>query len=250
MSSQTRVNLDAAWLLHTRSYQESSLLLELFSRQYGRVGLVARGVRRSRTGRQGLLQPFCPLLCSWISRGELGTLTEVERSPGQPLLLRELALRAESMGYPSAAASLWREVVEIRPGEVSAYLALARCNIAAKRPARAMLWFELSPGGLKRHYTAWLRDGGHAALPEALRALVKRPRSAERARIDVRVYWSTDATDVDLHVVEPTGEVCYYRVSPNALVTGAELVSPAEDTDGAGPEGSLIQYVASDCVVP
>ena len=59
------------------------MLLELFSRQHGRVGLVARGVRRSKTGRQGLLQPFCPLLCSWISRGELGTLIDVERTTRQ-----------------------------------------------------------------------------------------------------------------------------------------------------------------------
>jgi DNA repair protein RecO (recombination protein O) len=83
VTRDTRIKLEPAWLLHSRAYQENSLLLELFSRQHGRVGLVARGVRRSKTGRQGLLQPFCPLLCSWISRGELGTLTDVERSTGE-----------------------------------------------------------------------------------------------------------------------------------------------------------------------
>ena len=79
---RAKVNLEPAWLLHSRNYQESSLLLELFSRQHGRVGVVARGVRRSKKGRQGLLQPFCPLLCSWISHGDLGVLTDVERRVG------------------------------------------------------------------------------------------------------------------------------------------------------------------------
>jgi DNA repair protein RecO (recombination protein O) len=79
VNRNTRINLEPSWLLHARNYQESSLLLEVFSRQHGRVGLIARGVRRSKKGRQGLLQPFCPLLCSWLSRGELGTLTDVER---------------------------------------------------------------------------------------------------------------------------------------------------------------------------
>ena len=75
-----RVADEPGYLLHRRDYRETSLLLELFTLNYGRVGVVARGARRSRQGRAGLLQPFQPLLLGWSGRGELGTLTEVDRA--------------------------------------------------------------------------------------------------------------------------------------------------------------------------
>ena len=68
-----------AYILHARPYRETSLLLEVFTREHGRIGLVARGVRRERSRMpRGLLQPFQPLLLGWVARGELGTLTAVE----------------------------------------------------------------------------------------------------------------------------------------------------------------------------
>lgn len=56
------------------------MLLEVFSREHGRVGLVARGARGPRSRLRGVLQPFRPLLLSWQLRGELGTLTGAEIS--------------------------------------------------------------------------------------------------------------------------------------------------------------------------
>ena len=73
-----RIELAPAYLLHQRPYRESSALLEVFAESHGRVGLVARGMRSSRSGQRGELQLFRPLRLSWISRGELGTLTAVE----------------------------------------------------------------------------------------------------------------------------------------------------------------------------
>ena len=69
-----RISLQSAFLLHQRPYRETSLLLEVFSLEYGRLGLVARGVRRSKAGLRALLQPFRPLLLSWSGRGELMSL--------------------------------------------------------------------------------------------------------------------------------------------------------------------------------
>ncbi len=57
-----RVALQPAFVLHRRPYRNTSLLLEVFSRDHGRVGLVARGVRTPRSRLKGLLQPFMPLL--------------------------------------------------------------------------------------------------------------------------------------------------------------------------------------------
>jgi DNA repair protein RecO (recombination protein O) len=75
--SSDRVALQPVYILHRRPYRESSLLVEAFSAEYGRIGLIAKGAQRP--GRwQGLLQPFRPLLFSWSGRGELRTLTGAE----------------------------------------------------------------------------------------------------------------------------------------------------------------------------
>lgn len=81
-----RVQLQPAWLLHSRPYRDSSLLLDVFCADHGRLGLVARGVhRRSRGGSLGAqLQPFRPLLLSFSGRGDLQQLTAVE-APGAAL---------------------------------------------------------------------------------------------------------------------------------------------------------------------
>lgn len=81
-----------AYVLHARAYRESSLLLEVFSRDHGRVGLIARGVRGARgQSRRALLQPLQPLLLSWRGRGELMTLSAVEAA-GASLVLHGDAL--------------------------------------------------------------------------------------------------------------------------------------------------------------
>ncbi len=73
-----RVSLQPSYVLHQRPYRESSLVLEVFSRDHGRVGVVARGVRRARSPWRGSLQQFRLLLLSWTGRGELVSLTDVE----------------------------------------------------------------------------------------------------------------------------------------------------------------------------
>jgi len=71
-------SLEEAFILHARPYRDSSLLLEAFSREQGRLGLVARGARRGRKRLAEQLQPFVPLLLSWRGQGELATLTGAE----------------------------------------------------------------------------------------------------------------------------------------------------------------------------
>jgi DNA repair protein RecO (recombination protein O) len=76
-----RVDLQAGYVLHSRPWRDSSLIVEFFSRESGRVSLVARGAK-SRKVRGGsaaaLLQPFTALRCSWSGRGQLRTLTHCE----------------------------------------------------------------------------------------------------------------------------------------------------------------------------
>ena len=73
-----RVDLQQAYVLHRRDFRNTSLIVEAFTPEFGRVGLVARGVRRPRSEKNSLLQAFRPLLFSWTGKGELYTLTHVE----------------------------------------------------------------------------------------------------------------------------------------------------------------------------
>ncbi len=82
-----RITLQPAFILHHRAYRETSLLLDLFTESYGRLSLVARGVRTHRSKLRSLLQPFVPLLVSWQGQSELMLLNSVE-SNGIPCQLR------------------------------------------------------------------------------------------------------------------------------------------------------------------
>ncbi|MCB1689375.1 MAG: DNA repair protein RecO [Halioglobus sp.] len=86
-----RVNLQPAYVIHSRPYRDSSALLDVFTAEYGRLGLVARGTRRqSRRGSgTALLQPFIPLLLSFSGRSELKTLVATERAQGECSLRKE-----------------------------------------------------------------------------------------------------------------------------------------------------------------
>lgn len=82
-------SLEPGYVLHRRPYRNSSLLVEAFTRQHGRIALVARGARAAR--HSGLCEPFRPLLLAWRGRGELYTLTTAEpSSPAHALGARAL----------------------------------------------------------------------------------------------------------------------------------------------------------------
>ena len=81
-----QIVLQPAFLLHQSPYRDTSSLLELYTRDYGRIGLIARGARRPKARLRAVLQPFQPLLASWVSRGDLGTLTGAEVVPGAAAL--------------------------------------------------------------------------------------------------------------------------------------------------------------------
>jgi len=84
-----QVALEPSYILHSRPYRESSLLLEVLSRSHGRIGLVARGARGSRSRWKSILQPFRPLLLSWSQKGQLGTLSAADQIASPPPLIGE-----------------------------------------------------------------------------------------------------------------------------------------------------------------
>lgn len=83
-----RIEQQPAYVLHARPYRETSLLLECLTQDYGRLGVVARGVRRERARLQrAQLEPFQRLSLNLLQRGELATLQSAE-GLGAPLRLQ------------------------------------------------------------------------------------------------------------------------------------------------------------------
>lgn len=75
-----KVISEPAYVLHSKPFRDTSILLELITLNHGRVCLIAKGVRSGKSRMQSILQPFRPLLVSWSGRGELPLLTKAEES--------------------------------------------------------------------------------------------------------------------------------------------------------------------------
>lgn len=70
-----KVELEPAYILHSRPYRESSLLIDFFTERHGRIHVIARGAKRKW---QGYLQPFTALRISWSGVQSLKSLTQIE----------------------------------------------------------------------------------------------------------------------------------------------------------------------------
>ena len=111
----TKIENTPAFLIHRRMYQGSSLLLDFFTKDFGRLRLIARGARKSKTS----LQMFQCLSISFKGRGELKSLSQWEiadqprRVLGDDLILamyvNELILRLlpENDEYSHTFSSYW-----------------------------------------------------------------------------------------------------------------------------------------------
>ncbi len=73
-----RVSAHPCYILHMRHYRETSLLLQVFSREYGRIDLLAKGAKRKSNNNRFQFRLYRRLLLAWVGRGELGTLTHIE----------------------------------------------------------------------------------------------------------------------------------------------------------------------------
>jgi len=75
---ETRIAAQPCFVLHSYPYKETSLIVDVFSRDYGRVALIAKGAKRPHSKLRGVLQTFQPLSVSWSGRAEVRTLTAAE----------------------------------------------------------------------------------------------------------------------------------------------------------------------------
>lgn len=83
---QSRTDAQPAFILHQYPYRETSRLLDVFSRDHGRIMLVARGAQRPGSQLRAVLLGFQPVLVSWFGTGEVKTLHSADWQGGIPQL--------------------------------------------------------------------------------------------------------------------------------------------------------------------
>ena len=77
-ASDYRIAEQPAFVLHSYPYRETSLIIDVLSRDHGRLALVAKGAKRPHSALRGVLQTFQPLSLSWSGKSEMRTLTGAE----------------------------------------------------------------------------------------------------------------------------------------------------------------------------
>jgi len=90
-----RVESQPAYVLHARPWRETSLLVELLTRDHGRVGVIARGLNGpKRHPLRAALQPLQSIRVDYLPRGELARLLQAEALDAAPMLSGEALMAA------------------------------------------------------------------------------------------------------------------------------------------------------------
>ncbi len=90
-----RLSGEPAFVLHLRPWRETSALVEVLSRDHGRLGLVARGITNARgQALRAALQPLQHIRFDAVLRGELAQLRGAEALDVAPALGGDAALAA------------------------------------------------------------------------------------------------------------------------------------------------------------
>ena len=140
MSIARRVQQHPAFLLHQRPFRDTSLLIDVFSRDHGKLALVARGARSQKSRLKPLLRPFMPLSLSWVQRTDLGTLTGADVD-GQPIALTGDALLSGFYVNELVLHFLHRH--DAQPEVFTAYSQTVEALAAAPNPAPPLRAFEI-----------------------------------------------------------------------------------------------------------
>lgn len=81
-----RQELEPCFILHQRPFKETSIILDVFSEEHGRLSILAKGAKRMQSPLKKVLHPFVPLLLSWTGRSDLKTLVEGQANSLAPWL--------------------------------------------------------------------------------------------------------------------------------------------------------------------
>ncbi len=157
-----RVQQQPGFVLHRRPFRDSSQILDLLTRDHGRVTVVARGSRGSKSRLAGVLRPFLPLRVSWVARSDLGTLTGAEAA-GAPADLRGDALLSAFYLNELLLHFLYRD--DPQPEVHALYADTVAALVAGDEVAAALREFELEFLGLVGYAVNLdFEAGSHAEL--------------------------------------------------------------------------------------
>ncbi len=207
-------------------------------------------------------------LQKWGPHDALRTLSSlVESRPGDAATARDVAFSAMEWRLGGQAYHLLRRVAAARPYEPQTYHALARCleemaendeaaadGSAAKNADLALVYYEVALTGgwdgrfgefkeivawdylrlLRRIAAGQLRTSAPEFAAARLASLAEQhaAKGVKSCDLVVIITWNTDRTDVDLHVTDPSGEVCGYDHPDTKL--GGHITRDV--TQGYGPE--------------
>ena len=93
MAEVERIQQQPCFVLHRYPYKNTSSIIDVLSRDHGRLNLVAKAVKQQKSPLKSVLQSFQPLMLGWVRRSELGTLTSAEFAD-MPLNFAQLKLYA------------------------------------------------------------------------------------------------------------------------------------------------------------
>jgi len=180
----------------------------------------------------------------------------VENAPGDSVLARDVGFSAMEMGLGAQAYHLFRRVAASRPFEPQTYRAMARALTALGAADLALLYYEVGMIGrwdsrfgefrkiLLMDYQKFLEQVAAGEIKvraadyaKARLETVSREIGLSKADLVVMIDWNTDGTDVDLHVMEPTGEECYYS-NANTRIGGRLTMDVIQ---GYGPEMYVLE---------
>jgi tetratricopeptide (TPR) repeat protein len=172
----------------------------------------------------------------------------IEVAPGKTELLQRAGLLLLRDGRAALAEAPLRHALEVRPDRANGYRHLA---LLLWRQGRNEEAARLLESATEKTFPAWYGDVQrviHEELGYVYRSWIaaepnRRNEISDRAHdhavdltrrdaLRVTLAWETDANDVDLHVIDPKGEECYY--SHRATASGLSLYQ--DITQGLGPE--------------
>ena len=175
----------------------------------------------------------------------------VERNPGDIVIARDIAFTAMELDRPAQAYHLLRRVAQARPFQGSIYPALGQCLAQLGQSDMAIVYYEVALGGtfsrqgnefkqivsteymhLLRKITSGKLESSVPDFAAARLETMEKKAKFNSADVVITMLWNTDQTDVDLHVVEPSGEECSYenkRTRSNGQIT-------SDIRSGFGPE--------------
>ncbi|RKH60839.1 VIT domain-containing protein, partial [Corallococcus aberystwythensis] len=181
----------------------------------------------------------------------------VELRPRDAEALRLVGYGLLALGQYPAAAELFEHVRLNRPFEAQAFLEEALALDASGRYSEAARNYEIVLARSWKRHAEELRTVASFHYARMLAGLERQPRLAEVAPVlrerraglrspvggalfanaqpidyQLTTHWNSDSTDIDLWVIEPNGEKCFYRHKETSL--GGQLYW--DITDGLGPE--------------